>query len=268
MKRPLLSKLMMIAALVVVVSLLSGCGRTVPPGHRGIYFNWRAGTDVNNILLEGFHFLLPWNRIYLYDVRVKDRLESLKILTKDQLNISTEVSIRYRPVAEKVGTIQVEVGEEYYKQLIGPTLRNVARVVISSYAGIEAYAKRQEIQTEIEEKVRVKLEGKNIHIEAVLLRNMEFPEQVAKAIDEKMAMQQESEKMFYVLEKEAKEAERKSIEAKGIADFQRIVSDGINANLLKWKGIEATLKLAESGNAKIVVIGAGKDGMPLILGND
>ena len=210
--------------------------------------------------------MLPWNSIYLYDVRIKDKVETMSILTRDQLNIKTDISIRFRPDPASVAKLQVEIGDRYYDQIVGPTLRSVARDVISSYTSIEAYTKRAEIQKTIQDQVANTLVPKNVLTEAILLRSMDFPPQVIKAIEEKIAMQQESEKMAFVLEKERKEAERKRIEAKGIADFQTIVSQGINSNLLRWKGIEATLKLAESSNAKVVVIGAGEDGMPIILG--
>jgi len=265
-RRSLAVRLTLLAAALTLLAVASGCGRTVPSGFRGVYFNWRAGTDAENVLGEGFHFLLPWNRIYLYDTRVKDRMEKLKILTKDQLMISCDVSSRYHPEAKNVGMIHVEVGEDYYNQIIKPITRNVTRTLISEYTSIEAYLKRNEIQARIETDVKDKLKEKYIIVEAVMLRNMDFPKVVTDAIEQKIAMQQEAEKMQFVLDKEKREAERKQIEAKGISEFQKIVSQGINNNLLRWKGIEATLKLAESSNSKIVVIGSGEDGMPLILG--
>ena len=253
--------------MIILMALsLTGCGRNVPPGAKGIYFNWRSGTDTQNVLSEGWHWLMPWNKIYLYDVRMKDNLENLSILTADQLNIATDLSIRYRPLPEEVGQLHQNVGPNYYQVLISPTLRNVAREVIASYASIDAYTKRQEIQKKIFDSVTEKLNGKNILVEQVMLRNMDFPKMVTDAIERKLAMKQEAEKMKYVLEKEGLEAERKRVEAQGIADFQKIVSQGINENLLRWKGIEATINLAESGNAKVVVIGSNKDGLPLILG--
>lgn len=252
-------------ALLLFVSL-SGCGRSVPAGAKGVYFNWRSGTDVKVALSEGWHWLMPWNSIYLYDVRMKDNLEKLSILTADQLNIKTDLSIRYRPAPAEVGILHQEIGPDYYKVVISPILRNVTREIIASYKSIDAYAKRQEIQVSIYESVVKRLEGKHVIVEQVMLRDMQFPKSVTEAIERKLAMKQEAEKMKYVLEKESLEAERKRVEAKGISDFQRIVSQGINENLLRWKGIEATLTLATSQNAKVVVVGSGDDGLPLILG--
>jgi prohibitin 1 len=259
-------KVMGILLVLFFLVSLSGCGRSVPAGHKGVYFNWRSGTDVEQSLGEGWHWLLPWNRIIVYDVRMKDTMEKLSVLSSDQLNIQSDVSIRFRPDPSKVAELHQSVGADFYGVLIAPTLRNISREVIAKYESVEAYTKRQEIQAEIHNGVISKLEAKPILVEKVMLRNMDFPKVVTAAIEQKLAMKQEAEKMKYVLEKETLEAQRKGVEAKGIADFQRIVSQGINENLLRWKGIEATLKLAESDNSKVVVVGSGKDGLPLILG--
>ncbi|MDP8225403.1 MAG: prohibitin family protein [Candidatus Lernaella stagnicola] len=264
--RRIATKLLVLFLLIMVLGVLSGCGKTIPAGHRGVYFNWRAGTDTGTALTEGWNWLAPWNRIYLYDVRVKDQQEDLSILTRDQLNIKCDLSIRFQPVADKVGILHQNIGPEYYTTIVRPTVRNVTREVIAGYDSIDAYTKRSEIQDTIFKGVVAKLDQKPIAISAIMLRNMDFPRSVTDAIERKLAMKQEAEKMKFVLEKERLEAERKRVEARGIADFQIIVTKGINENLLRWKGIEATLKLAESQNSKVVVIGGAGDGLPLILG--
>jgi len=265
MKR-LLSQGVLLAVLVFALSAFTGCGKTVPSGARGVYFNWRAGTDVTRSFSEGWQWIAPWNKLYLYDVRVKDSQEKLSILTKDQLNIQTDLSVRFRPLPEEVAALHKETGPDFYAIVIRPIIRNQTREVIAEYESIAAYTKRVEIQKAIFDGIVEKLKGKHIKIEAVMLRNMDFPKSVTEAIERKLAMKQEAEKMKFVLEKEGLEAERKRVEARGIADFQKIVSQGINENLLRWKGIEATLTLAQSQNAKVVIVGAGKDSLPLILG--
>ena len=255
-------------ALFIAVMVLSATGCTVvESGHVGAYFNWRTGTDTENVLHEGFHLVAPWNRVIAYSVRVQDVKENLKILTKDQLNISVEVSIRFRVISDRVGMLHKELGPAYEDTIIRPTLRNVAREVIAAYESTKAYMNRPEIQLEIQKKLGENLPRKFYEVQQILLRNMDFPKVVEEAIQRKLSEKQEAERMLFVLEKEQREAERKKVEAKGIADFQAIVSTGITENLLRWKGIEATLKLAESENSKIVVVGGGKDGLPLILGN-
>ncbi|MCB9477789.1 MAG: prohibitin family protein [Deltaproteobacteria bacterium] len=257
-----------ISLFVVSLGLLTGCGKTVPAGARGVYFNWRTGTDVNENLKEGWNWVAPWNRVYLYDVRVKDATETLTVLTEDQLTIKTDISVRYRPDPDQVAKLHQEVGPNYYEVLIGPAIRNQVRDVIAGFSSIDAYTKRNEIQKGIFDNLTTALDGKHIVVEAIMLRAMDFPQQVTEAIERKLAMKQEAEKMKFVLEKESLEAERKRVEARGIADFQKIVSEGLNEDLLKWKGIEATLELAQSPNAKVVVIGQGKEGLPIILGGD
>ena len=128
--------------------------------------------------------------------------------------------------------------------------------------------KREEIQLEIEMRLEEKLSNNYIQLNDVLIRNIELPLTLEQAIERKLQQEQESLEYEFRIEKASKEAERKRIEAEGIRDFQNIVSQSISDELLQWKGIEATTILAESNNAKVVVIGAGDDGLPLILGGN
>jgi len=141
--------------------------------------------------------------------------------------------------------------------------------VVGQYKPDEIYSKKRDvIATEIIDNLRIILADKYVTVENIIIRNVILPPKITEAINLKLAADQEAQRMEYVLLKETQEAQRKRIEAQGIADFQKIVSSGLNADLLKWKGIEATEKLAESANAKVVVIGSGKDGLPIILGGD
>lgn len=243
-----------------------GCGKSIPAGHRGVYFNFRTGTDLNRTLGEGFHFLAPWNSIYVYDVRLHEIRQSMKILAADQLNLNVDVSLQYRLIPDKVAKLHVALGKDYERVALIPTLRNVVREMVTKYKSADVYTARDALQRDISKGFKEKLKKYNFFIvENVLVRNIDFPPTIEKAIERKMAEKQESERMQYVLQKEQKEAQRKKIEAKGIAAFQRIVTVGINENLLKWKAIEATLELAKSKNAKIVIIGSPKNGLPVIL---
>jgi regulator of protease activity HflC (stomatin/prohibitin superfamily) len=219
------------------------------------------------VLGEGFQWLAPWNKIIIYDVRAKDRVEKLTVLTKDQLQVKTDVSIRYRLTPGKVGELHTNVGPDFYNMLIQPVLRNATRDVVSRYESLEAYRSRAKIQTEIAEAIKPALKKyEYFSVEAIMLRSMDFPPVVVKAIERKKASQQEAEREKYNLEKAKIAAQRKIVDAKATAEAQRILKAEINDILLRWKGIEATLKLAESPNTKVVVVGSGKDGMPLILG--
>jgi regulator of protease activity HflC (stomatin/prohibitin superfamily) len=250
-------------ALVAVATL--GCAR-VEAGHRGVLFTWFGGTQ-DEIYAEGVHLVPPWNRMVPYDTRLQDRLETVEILTRNGLSITLELSVRFRPKLDELPTLHREIGAQYYEKIVKPILRSEVRQIVGGYTPEEIYStKRPEVETGIFDAVKNEIEKKPLFVEAVLIRNVTLPPQLKAAIEDKLQEEQRALKMKYVLERETQEAERKRIEAKGIADFQKIVSAGISHNLLRWKGIEATQSLAESDNAKVVVIGSGPDGLPLILG--
>ncbi len=259
--------LVLLGGLIFLSVTMGGCGRSVESGHRGVYFNWRSGTDVKTVLGEGFHWLAPWNKIIIYDVRAKDRIEKLAVLSQDQLQIKTDISIRYRLVPSKVAKLHASVGLDFYQMLIQPVLRNTTRDVVSRYKSIDAYRNRAKIQAEIQAAINPALKKyAYFTTEAVMLRHMEFPKMVVRAIEMKLAKKQEAEREKFSLEKAKIAAQRKIVEAKATAQAQAILKAEINDILLRWKGIEATLELAQSKNSKVVIVGSGKDGLPLILG--
>lgn len=179
------------------------------------------------------------------------------------------MSIRFRPVISEVGTIHQTIGLNYTEVVVLPEVRSAARQIIGRYDPEELYStKRDFIQDEIYNNVKQRLAEKNIYLDAILIRGIELPPNIKMAIEQKLKQEQESKEYEFRIEKETKEAERKRIEAQGIKDFQDIVSEGISDKLLRWKGIEATLDLAKSQNSKVVVIGQGGDGLPLILGGN
>ncbi|MCB9555545.1 MAG: prohibitin family protein [Deltaproteobacteria bacterium] len=255
--------------LLVVATSASGCGKTIDSGHRGVYYNWRKGTDIKNVLGEGFHWLAPWNKIMPYDVRTKDRVERLVMLSKDQLQIRCDVSIRYALASSRVAELHAKVGPEFYQMLIQPVLRNATRDVVSRYESIDAYRSRSKIEEAINKRINETLAQYHyFSVDRVMLRRMEFPKVVVAAIERKLAMKQEAEREKFSLEKAKIVAQRKLVEAEATAKAQAILKAELNDALLRWKGIEATLSLAESNNTKVVIVGAGKSGLPLILGGD
>ena len=253
-----------------VLLILIGCGTQIPSGHRGVkYFTFGDGTEMGKIYDEGFNWHLPWNKIYIYNAQLQESKEELLILSADGATVQLDVSVWYRPQVTKLDSLQKTIGPGYYGSVIGPALRGVARAVVGQYKPDEIYSKKRDvIATEIIDNLRIILADKYVTVENIIIRNVILPPKITEAINLKLAADQEAQRMEYVLLKETQEAQRKRIEAQGIADFQKIVSSGLNADLLKWKGIEATEKLAESANAKVVVIGSGKDGLPIILGGD
>jgi prohibitin 1 len=179
-----------------------------------------------------------------------------------------EGSLLYRLDPAKAAEVYKTVGVNYAEVIIVPQVRSAIREITASYDAKALYSsEREQIAHETFELVQKMTSGRGVIVESVLLRKIGLPPIVANAIQEKLKREQEAEQMKFVLQKEQQEAERKRIEAQGIADFQRIVAAGISPQLLEWKGIEATEKLAMSPNTKVVVVGNPKSGLPIILGS-
>lgn len=258
----------LIIGFVAMVVIWNTATVTIRSGEGGVlYRQFGEGTVTDETFTEGFHFIAPWNTMYKFNVRNLEEKETMEALSKNGLTIQMEMSVRYRPEQDKLGIIHKTIGQGYKEVIVMPEVRSSARNVIGRYDPEELYSsKRDVIQEEIFADVKIRLEEKNIILDAILIRGIELPPNIKAAIEKKLKQEQESMEYEFKIAKETKEAERKRIEAQGIKDFQDIVSEGISDKLLRWKGIEATLELAQSENTKVVVIGQGDDGLPLILG--
>lgn len=244
---------------------------TIPSGHAGLIFHtFGDGVDTSETpLSSGFHFKAPWNKVYEYEIRQKERMEQLEVLSSNLLKIEMDMTVFYQPDITLLGNLEIERGKNYEEKVVVPAMRSVAREVIAKYLPEEFNTtKRDKIQKEIDDRMREKLSENYLKLNDVLIRNIRLPRKLEEAIERKLQQEQESLEYEFRLEKASKEAERMRIEAEGIRDYQDIVSSGISQELLKWKGIEATATLANSPNTKIVVIGSAKDGLPLILGDN
>ncbi len=255
-----------VALVLLAAAVFTGCVR-IGPGHRGVLYKVFAGGTQEEIFGEGLHLVAPWNTMYVYDVRLRDGPEKMEILTSNGLSVGLDVSIRFQPIVGELPTLQKNIGPGYYATIIRPTIRSELRKIVGQFTPEEIYStKRQEVEDAVSQGIRDALSAKHVVVDAILIRNVALPEKLRVAIAEKLQEEQRAEMMKFTLDRERQEAERKEIEAGGIANFQKIVSQGLTADLLRWKGIEATEALAESSNAKVVVIGSGPDGLPLILG--
>ena len=254
--------------LVVFIVLSTSMYVTIESGTKGVVFRkFGGGVDKEHILDQGFHWVAPWNTVFHYDSRIQEQTDAMDVLASNGLDIHLDLSFRYKIEPDKVGYLHDEIGPNYAEKIVVPEMRAATRKVIGKYLPEELYSsKREAIQTEIFTETEARLSPKYLHLDAVLIRSVSLPEKIAAAIQRKLEQEQQRDEYEFRIQKETKEAERKRIEAQGIKDFQDIVSQGINENLLRWKGIEATQDLAKSQNTKVVVIGSGKDGMPLILG--
>ena len=256
--------------LMLLVILTNTTFLTINPGEQGVLFErFGGGLDKETIYNQGFHIIMPWNRMYIYDIRINEDFEEMEVLSKNGLNIKVELSFRYRPKRDSIGYLHDLVGPDYLKRIIVPDIRSATREVIGKYLPEELYSSQREaIQEEIFSRTRKAIEAKYIDLDAVLIREVSLPETLKQAIERKLKQEQESLEYDFRLVKEQKEAERKIIEAKAKAESNRILNASLTNNILRDKGIEATLELANSPNSKVIVVGSGDDGLPLILGNN
>lgn len=266
------STYIVVAVVALLVILLFG-GRMfliLDAGERGVIFKpYTSGLDKENIYGEGFHVIAPWNKMYVYGVREQQRDEPMDVLDKSGLSISVDITVRFNPIFNEIGYLYEQFGTNYINVLVIPEVRSTVRQVAGRYTAEEIYStKRAEVEKAIIDETKEVL-GKNyIEMKALLIRSINLPAQIKTAIESKLKQEQESLAYEYRLTKETSEAERRRIEAEGIAAFNRIINASLTKEILQQRGIEATIDLAESPNAKVIVIGSGKDGLPLILGNN
>ncbi len=238
----------------------------VSSGHAGIVFESLGKGTSRTVLGEGMHVMPLWNTVLPYDLRVHEFKEGLSVLSNNGLALKVDASVRFRPKADELFELQTQIGPQYADILIAPIVRSEARKVFGRYSPEEIYStRREEIERQIFDEVQKALQGKHVIVEAILVRVVELPEAIKAAIADKLAEEQRSQKMRFTLDKERQEAQRKQIEAEGIAKYQSIVRQGLTPDFLAYKGIEATERLASSQNAKIVVVGSSKTGLPLIF---
>ena len=252
-----------VATLIAVLQ----CWTIIPAGHVGVIDFF--GNVSDKTLYPGVNLVNPLANVIKFDARTQELKETMTVPSKEGLSIELELSLLFSLSFENANKIYKTVGEDYVDRIVVPQFRSVVRVVTSQYDAKALYtAEREQLSKQIETDLLKLVGPRGINIESSPMRQITLPPGLTSSIEEKLKAEQESQRMQFILQRETQEAERKRIEAKGIADFQEIVSKGISEQLLKWKGIEATEKLAGSGNTKIVVIGSGKDGLPLILGGN
>tara|TARA_B110000908_G_scaffold170061_1_gene228603 strand:+ start:829 stop:1653 length:825 start_codon:yes stop_codon:yes gene_type:complete len=241
---------------------------TIGAGEAGVLYKTFGGGVVTDqpAIDEGFHFIFPWNKVYVYEIRQQELFENMKVLSSNGLDIILEASVWYRPKIEELGILHKTIGRNYLTRVIMPAIRSATRSVLGRYTPEQIYSsKRDVIQDEIDVETRAILGDKHIELISVLVRDVTLPNTIKAAIERKLGQEQESLEYEFRLQKATKEAQKQIIEAQGKADANKILSASLTDKILKDKGIEATLELAKSPNSKVVIVG-GKDGMPLILG--
>ena len=241
----------------------------IGPGEVGVLFRTlTVGTETRFVYPEGINIKWPWNRIYRYEVRIQKQDETVHGLAADGLRITSDISVLYYPKADNAGKLHRAIGPEYADRFVRPTAVEAVRSVIGKYDPHELY---QVDMTRLEKEVMETIEANKqdlLVFDQVIIRRIELPKEINQAISRKLTEEQNALAYEYVLEQARKEAERKRIDAIGYQTFYSIVADALTPQLLTWRGIEATVELSKSNNSKIVIVGGGKDQLPLILGSD
>jgi regulator of protease activity HflC (stomatin/prohibitin superfamily) len=301
---PSLSVLLM-AALLIAVVLFPYVVITVPSGYVGVLWKRFNGYDMycwcfvgrgtilepRELRDEGLHLVWPWDKLFQYNLRLQSTTQTYNAITKDGVSVAVQISIRFQLLHNPIAVLHKFIGPNYLASVVAPEIGSQTREVISQYTAQEVYTSREAIQAKIRNNSQKSL-GANlntlvqpeameqpdpkhyndflqnsIQILDTLVLSIELPPEIVAAINRQTEQFYQIQEFRYRVEREAQESKRKQIEANGIAAFQRTVSQGISESYLRWRGIEATLALAQSKNAKIVIIGSGKNGLPIILGN-
>lgn len=254
--------------LIIAVSgifALSQCITQVPAGHVGVVDFF--GIVSLKPIPAGISFVNPLAKVVKFSIQTKEHKETMQVLSREGLTIGLEVSVLYRLNPDSASSVYKTVaGGDYETIILIPQFRSISRSVTASFQASALYStEREKLGSSIQEELAKTVASRGVIIENTPIRNVALPVQLTEAIEQKQKADQESQRMEFILTKEKQEADRKRIEAGGIADFQKIVAAGISEQLLRWKGIEATLKIAESNNTKVIIVGGGKDGLPIIL---
>jgi len=256
---------------IVLIVLFSKSAITIDSGEAGVLYKTFGGGVVTDepAMGEGFHIVAPWNKVFVYEVRQQEIFETLQVLSSNGLEIRLEASAWFQPDFSNLGKLHQEKGQSYVSRVLQPAIRSAARSVVGRYTPEQLYSsKRDVIQEEIFAETKKIVIKQYIQLNEVLVRDVTLPNTIKDAIERKLKQEQESLEYEFRLITADKEAQKQRIEAQGKADANRILSASLTDKILQDKGIEATLKLAQSPNSKVVIIGSGKDGMPIILGNN
>ena len=254
-----------LGAIVFGILAILQCFTQIPAGHVGVVDFFGVVSD--ETLRAGINPVNPLANVIKYSIQTQEHKETMQVLSREGLTIGLEVSALYRLNPDSAARVYKTVsGGDYETIILIPQFRSICRAVTASFQASALYStERDRLGTTILEELEKAVAPRGVSIESTPIRNVALPSQLTEAIEQKQRADQESQRMEFILTKEKQEADRKRIEAKGIADFQTIVAAGISEQLLRWKGIEATEKIAQSPNTKVIIVGAGKDGLPIIL---
>jgi regulator of protease activity HflC (stomatin/prohibitin superfamily) len=254
---------------VIGIFLLSKSTVTIGPGEGGVIFeSLGGGIDTEKTYGEGFHIMLPWNKMIVRKVRQQSISDEMNVLSVNGLEVKVNGTIWYEPEFSNLGKLIKTKGEDYERELLDPAINAAARSVVGRYTPEQLYSsKRDVIEQEILDEVQKVLQNQFLLVTRVLVEDVKLPATIRTAIETKLKQEQESLEYEFRISKAQKEAKRQKIDAEGKAIANKILSASLTDKILQEKGIDATLELAKSPNSKVIVIGSGESGMPIILGN-
>jgi prohibitin 2 len=239
------------------------------PGHGGVVYDLFRGTRLGAYQREGLNVKLPWNRMYIYDLRLQRTLVKVHALSREGMGVEIDVTVLYRPIAEDLPRLHKAIGPEYVERTVVPLAIGAVREYVAHHDSQELYTvDAQALQQEIINATRGNLARHYVAISDVVLERLTLPKNVVDAIEQKLAQEQIAAAYGFRLETEKAEAERLSIKGAGLNRYYSLVNGALSPSLLAWRGIEATVELSQSPNSKVIIIGSGKDQLPIILGGE
>jgi regulator of protease activity HflC (stomatin/prohibitin superfamily) len=265
-----------VGVIIVVLGILTASVKVVDPGQVGVQVLF--GQVQNSVLESGLHIIDPVVEVTTFDARTQNYTmsakssegqvpgdDAIRVLSSDGLEVTIDLSILYKVNPAKAPYILQNIGENYENNIVRPITRTAIRDNAVNYQAVDLYStKREEFQLKINKTISDNFAKNGLEVQQILVRNITLPESVRQSIESKIQAEQDAQKMEFVLQKERQEADRKRVEAQGIADYQRIISTGLTAQQLEYQSILAQKEIATSQNAKVIIIGGGK-GTPIML---
>jgi regulator of protease activity HflC (stomatin/prohibitin superfamily) len=266
-----------VGIVIIVIGLLLSTVKIIEPGKVGVQVLF--GKVQDQILESGLHVINPLVEITTFDTRTqnytmsavgnegaKEGDDAIRVLSSDGLEVTIDLSVLYKVDPSKAPYILQNIGEEFVDKIVRPVTRTAIRDNAVNYQAVDLYSvKRQEFQAKINQTITLNFAKNGLEVQQILVRNISLPTSVKASIESKINAEQDAQKMQFVLQKERQEADRKRVEAQGIADYQKILSTGLSDKQLIYESIKAQKEIALSPNAKVIIIGGGGKGNPIML---
>jgi regulator of protease activity HflC (stomatin/prohibitin superfamily) len=265
-----------VGIVVIVLGLATASFKVIEPGEAGVQTLF--GKVQSDVLESGPHLINPFVNITTFNVQTQNYTmsakssegqvegdDAIRVLSSDGLEVTIDLSVLYRVTPTRAPYILQNIGSDYQDKIVRPITRTAIRDNAVNYAAVDLYSdKRQEFQYKINKTISESFAKSGLEVQQILVRNISLPESVRQSIESKIQAEQDAQKMQFVLQKEKQEADRKRIEAQGIADYQKIISAGLTQQQLEYQSILAQKQIATSPNTKVIIIGGGR-GNPIML---